>query len=205
MEVWNFKYIGGTEKQFTVKSSIFEVTVPLVAKQSYSSDAVKPVLEVSEDIVLKANEFIKENIPKLMNAACEDKLTLEMVQNLVSPNAPKGRDIEIFEKCKKATTTYLDRKYRNIEITQVIPHLTEKSQWVSDDSFYLAMGISTTWEDPSVTTQTNWTHKSSDKYADIVLEYVNEEFKIVDIDPKLDKYSSGLWDVFNLNSSSDDF
>ena len=92
-----------------------------------------------------------------------------------------------------------------IEITQVIPHLSEKSKWVSDNKLYVAMGISTTWEDPGISTVANWTHKSSDKYSDIVLEYVNEEFKIVDIKARLDKYSDELWDVFNLNSASDDF
>jgi len=141
-----------------------------------------------------------------MNSASAGTLTLEETQKYLSQDIPEGRDVEIFTMCDSEVDTYFNNKYRNINVTQVIPHLTEKSQWVSNDSFYLPMGMSMTWEDPGVSTgQPKWTPKSSDKYANIVLQYVNGEFKIMDVNPKLDNYTSGLWSIFDLNYATDDF
>ena len=90
---------------------------------------------------------------------------------------------------------------KDVQVTNIIPHLTTKNTWYTDDSMNIVFGMTVTWQDPgvSMTSKVNYTTESMDKYFDAKLEYINGEFKIMDSDVKL------FDTVALLNSVSDDF
>lgn len=197
LEIWNFDYIGRLEKTLKVKSPVFEVTTSLLPEERSYDKTIKPVLEVSEDLSVKARDYTKNLFVELINASANGVISLEQVEKYVSNNAAKGTANNIMENYKKESRNLSNRYYRNIEVSQIIDHPTEIDYWYTDDCMEVFFGMTVSWENES--SKSKWVTETMDRYFSVKLEYANGEFKIADMDTRLFK------GITLFNSTVDDF
>lgn len=198
LEIWKFDEFGISEKQITVKSNVFEVTTPKVIENGNFNTLVE--LEVDEEVINKAREFIKDSYAVFMKDSCEGTLTYETVAKYVSDNATVGTAQNLFNICKDGTKNVAGKRYKDVQPIAIVDNPVEVSTWVGNSWAKIDFGMSVTWEDPGTGYTSTPKICDMDLYSFITLDYDGENFKIAEID------QHGLyWKIMMLNDAVDDF